>query len=153
MAEVFEGGGSLTAELNKINGKIYIRGHCDMGEALYASYMADKGLKGNMGEDKAGDVVEGMLSLQWFQERGGGKLDRLGDMAIFHKMLQEELNQTTLRLGSDNGAEKKGKSGRWRGNLRRGWAAGAATKPGARAASRPTLTRPCRPPPPPALQP
>ena len=74
-----------------IRGKLHVRGHYDRGNALYATYMEEKGLIRQLEDEKAGDVVEALLSLQWFQERGEGKLDRLGDMAHFHKMLQEEL--------------------------------------------------------------
>ena len=59
----------MNAELRKLEGKVYIRGHYDMGNALYATYMENKWLKGCLGDEKAGDVVEALLALQWFQER------------------------------------------------------------------------------------
>ena len=61
-----------------------------MGNAVYAQFLEEP--RSNMEEDKAADVVEALLSLQWFQERAINlRLDLLGDMTGFHNTIMEDL--------------------------------------------------------------
>ena len=79
----------------------FVRGHYDMGNAIYGMWLQDMGYCLSMKEDKAGDMVEALLSFNWWQERSLTQLQEMGDMATFHKEVQgqhENVNAAHLQV-------------------------------------------------------
>ena len=50
-----------------------------------------------VGLENEGDMVEALLAFNWWQERVAGQLQEMGDMADFHKQIQEELEESKER--------------------------------------------------------
>ena len=59
-------------DAKSLEGKIrFVRAHYDMGNGFYGKWLQEQGLRQTMGEVKAGDMVEALLSFNWWQERAG----------------------------------------------------------------------------------
>ena len=85
-------------EAKAMEGKIrFARAHYDMGNAFYGKWLQEQGLRQSMGEVKAGDMVEALLSFNWWQERAGQRLDMMGNKALFRQELQNMLLEANLR--------------------------------------------------------
>jgi len=99
--DVWGSNGEIVLELKEVKaleGTIkYVRGHCDMGNAFYARWLQEQGLRQSLNEVKAGDMVEALLSLSWWQEQAEQRLDMMGNMEFFHQELQAELQGAHLK--------------------------------------------------------
>ena len=99
--DIWEANGENVLELKEVKaleGTIrYVREHCDMGNAFYARWVQEQGLRQSLNEVKAGDMVEALLSLSWWQEQAGRRLDMMGNMEFFHQELQAVLQEAHLR--------------------------------------------------------
>ena len=85
-------------EVKALEGTIkYVRKHCDMGNAFYARWLQEQGLRQSLNQVKAGDMVEALLSLSWWQEQAEQRLDMMGNMEFFHQELQAELQGAHLK--------------------------------------------------------
>jgi len=89
-------------EVKAVEGRIrFVRAHYDMGNSVYGRWLQEQGLRQAMGETKAGDMVEALLSFNWWQERAESRLDMMGNMAFFHRELQEMLQGANLRYQAE----------------------------------------------------
>ena len=97
-------------EAKAVEGKIrFVRAHYDMGNGFYGKWLQEQGLRQTMGEVKAGDMVEVLLSFNWWQERAGQRLDMMGNMAFFHQELQKMLLTAKARYQEEEpGSDKIG---------------------------------------------
>ena len=97
-------------EAKSLEGKIrFVRAHHDMGNGFYGKWLQEQGLRQSMGEVKAGDMVEALLSFNWWQERAGQRLDMMGNMSLFHQELQKMLLTAKARYQEEEpGSDKPG---------------------------------------------